>query len=117
MAGHNFGKEHSIEEGDMSASINGTVMECRQFFRHSLQAEWSGAASLNGTIVAQASNDGGTTWTTLSGTISPTGASGSGVLNDITHGIALVHCELLRAAWVRIAGTGTLNVYLIGRGL
>lgn len=115
MAGANFLNFHSIVDGDMSGNITGDAMECRQFLGHGAQAIWSGTSPA-GTVFYQISNDGGSTWTSITGGSTVSGNSGSDIPDSLTDAIWLVQCELMRAIYTRTSGTGTLNVYLIGRG-
>jgi len=99
---------------DMSASFTGEPLKIEEFTLFSIQAAWSGA-SVDGTLVLQASNDVGgygdntitgvVNWTDIPNTSQAiTDASGTHLWNIIGAGWRWV-----RVKYARTAGTGTMS--------
>jgi hypothetical protein len=103
-------EEQLVSGGDMSSNIVSTFFPIndaainRSVFKYSIQATWTGGASLGGTLAIRVHNDG--TWVTINGTSVTVSTNADSVMwNFEGHSYKSVHL-----LWTHSAGSGTLNV-------
>lgn len=116
-----------ITNGNMAlASITSSVLDANrntqawvdvsQYDDVGIQFMWTGAPV--GTITVLASNDGGSsspTFTTL--VFDPVLTQPAGTASNCIAALGLFPFKLIQAVYTRTSGTGTLNAWLMGKGL
>lgn len=100
-----------VSETSVAANVTSKTWVTKAGQRTSVQCVWTG--TLVGTLTMEGSNDGGTTWSTITAasadltTISPDGSAGDGIV-----GFSDVPGGQLRIVFTFTSGTGNLDVHL-----
>ncbi|MCP3681247.1 MAG: hypothetical protein GY861_01025 [bacterium] len=99
-----------INAGSMTADVAGESIDMLSKGMLSIQAIWTGTPAGNFTI--EISNDGGTTWSTYTGsTVAAGGAAGDHVWE-----ITAAPSKAYRLYYTVSSSTGTLNAYNVVKG-
>lgn len=114
MAGTSaFLNKPSILNAAMTGNIDGIAIKIQGCLYVGAQVIWTGGTTPIGTARIQVSNDNQVTWTVFGGTVSVTGASGSGTIAAFTDVFNVF--EFIRAQYIFTSGSGTLSIYISGK--
>lgn len=100
---------HIVIDASMAASVTSVAQDLSFYLVFSFQAIYTGSPV--GALTLEASNDGGTTWTTIADSSSAV----SGASNTMWT-VENVGYKAVRLVYTRTSGTGTLNVWYFGKG-
>ena len=103
-----------IAAGSMTGTsvLTGSTIDCSGLNTVAVQAVWTGTP--NGTLAFQVSNDVGVTWSTVA--LTPALSNPAGSATNTAGQWANNGFSQCRLIYTNSSSTGTLNVYISGRG-
>lgn len=111
MSNRQTGVSQLVTGASMGADVTSDVYDTRDYDRVALQVVWSAGATPVGTVAIQGSLDGTNFVAMNVGTLSVAGNADHMVV-DLTE----MSLPFIRVLYTRTSGSGTMNVFLFGKG-